>query len=348
MSEKKKKGLSSAELSSFCGQVALILEAGLPLYDGMETLAAADAGSEHADMFAAASRGVTEHGSLYEALKEDGRWPSYLVEMAGVGERTGQMERVMRGLEAYYAREDRIRSALSGAVTYPLVLGGMLVVIVLIMLWRVLPVFNRVLESMGIGASETGSRMMRLGAAIGWVVLILVAAALIGVVVCAVLMRTQHREKVLALTEKIPAIHSLRKKLSGSRVAGVLSMMFSSGFTTDDALEMTVSVLEDREAAGKVENIRKALDEGGSFAEAVSGTELFGDLECRMIRMGSETGREDQVLDKIALLYEEQAENEISRLVSIVEPSLVALLSVVIGAVLLSVMLPMAGILSSL
>ena len=70
MSKKKQNGLSSAELSNFCGQVALILEAGLPLYDGMETLAGADKGSENADIYESASKGVTETGSLYDAIKD--------------------------------------------------------------------------------------------------------------------------------------------------------------------------------------------------------------------------------------------------------------------------------------
>ena len=101
MSKKNQNGLSSAELSNFCGQVALILEAGLPLYDGMETLAGADKGSENADIYESASKGVTETGSLYDALKEDERWPKYLVEMVGIGERSGHLEQVMRGLERY-------------------------------------------------------------------------------------------------------------------------------------------------------------------------------------------------------------------------------------------------------
>ena len=83
MPNTREKKISGAELSNFCGQVALILEAGLPLYDGMQTLAGADAKSSNADMYQAASRGVTETGSLYDALREDGRWPKYLVEMAG-------------------------------------------------------------------------------------------------------------------------------------------------------------------------------------------------------------------------------------------------------------------------
>ena len=111
---------------------------------------------------------------------------------------------------------------------------------------------------------------------------------------------------------------------------------------------MTSNVLDDQSAAQKVKDIRTKLENGSTFAEAVTSTNLFDELHNRMITMGSATGQEDQVLGKLASLYEEQVEDGITRLVAIIEPALVALLSVVIGAVLLSVMLPMAGILTSL
>ena len=248
MSKKTNNGLSAAELSNFCGQVALILEAGLPLYDGMETLAGADKGSANADIYASASKGVTETGSLYTALKDDDRWPDYLVEMVGIGERSGQLDTVMRGLETYYAREDRIRSSMVSAVTYPLVLGVMLVIIVLILLWKVLPVFRRVLSSMGVGMTESGSALMSLGVAVGWIVLALVAVTVIGVITIAVLLRTKHKEKVMNLIQKaVPSLQRLNRKLSASRVASVLSMMLSGGFPTGEALEMTAKVINDKD-----------------------------------------------------------------------------------------------------
>ena len=349
MAEKNAKGMSSAELSGFCGQVALILEAGLPLYDGMETLAEADSASAHASMYREVSRGVTQTGSLYDALKEDPRWPSYLTEMVGVGERSGELERVMRGLEEYYAREDRIRSSIVGAVTYPLVLGAMLVVIVLIMLWKVLPIFQRVLAGMGTSMTGSGGTLMRAGAALGWVRLVLVGAAVAAVMAVLVMLRTRKADAVRQWIYKVfPPIRRISRKLSASRVASVLSMMISGGFPMEEALGMTSRVLTDPEAAKKVEQVRGGMEEGKLFAEALGETGLFEELEERMIRMGSATGREDQVLKKVADLYEEQAEGEISQTVSIIEPTLVALLSVVIGGVLLSVMLPMAGILSTL
>ncbi len=345
----KKRALDSAELSSFCSQVALILSAGLPLYDGMETLAETTRGSEYADLYEDASKGVTETGSLYQALQRDDRWPTYLVEMVGIGEQTGQLEKVMNGLSDYYAREDRIRSSVIGAITYPMVLGVMLVLIIAIMLWKVLPVFQRVLNSMGAEMSASGSALMRLGSTIGWVVLALVAVIVLAVLVGAALMKTSARDSVLGFVRKLfPPVRNLSMKLASSRVASVLSMMLSSGFPTNEAFRLLPSVLSDDEASDKVEGIRRELDSGAAFADAISHSKLFDGLHDRMIRMGVAAGREDQVMGKIADLYEEQVEDGIARLVAIIEPTLIVLLAIVIGAVLLSVMLPMAGILSSM
>ncbi len=349
MSKQGNKGISSGELSSFCSQVGLILSAGLPLYDGMETLAETSRGAENADAYEALSRGVNETGSLYEALKRDDRWPSYLVEMVGIGEQTGQLEQVMNGLSEYYDRENRIRSSVVGAVTYPLVLGIMLVLIIIIMLWKVLPVFRRVLNSMGVEMAGTGKTLMSVGTTIGWIVLAVIGVIVLCVVVGALLMKTSARGKVLGVVKKLfPPIRRLSMKLSSSRVASVLSMMLSSGFPTGEAFRLMPSVLSDDEAAEKVRGIRQELDNGEAFADAVSHSKLFDGLQDRMIRMGVAAGREDQVMAKIAGQYEEQVEEGISQMVAIIEPTLIALLSVVIGAILLSVMLPMAGILSSM
>ena len=349
MAGKVKKGLDSAEISSFCSQVALILSAGLPLYDGMETLARTTEGTEYAELYKNASQCVIETGSLYEALKRDERWPGYMVEMTGIGEQTGQLESVMNGLSEYYAREDRIRSSIIGAITYPLVLGVMLVLIITIMLWRVMPVFQRVLNSMGAELSASGSVMTRVGSTIGWVVLALVAVMIVAVVAGALLARTSARGRVLRLVRRLfPPVRALSMKLATARVASVLAMMMRSGFPTGEAFRLLPAVVADSDAYEQVQGIHRELEEGVAFADALAHSRLFGGLHERMIRMGVVAGREDQVMARIAQLYEEQVEESIAQLVAVIEPTLIALLAVVIGAVLLSVMLPMAGILSSM
>ena len=344
-----KQKASAQEISGFCSQVGLILDAGLPLYDGMETLAEAAADSEYADKYKEVSRVVNETGSLSEALKESGDWPDYLVEMTGIGEQTGQLERVMNGLADYYDRESRIRNAIVSAVTYPLVLGVMVVLIVLIMIWRVLPVFRRVLNSMGMEMTGAGRVLLNAGSAIGWIVLVIVGVVILLVIIGALMMRGSGRDTVMGIVMKLfPGIRKISQKLNASRVAAVLSKMLGSGFPTAEAFRLIPSILTDEETKEKVEGIRSKMDEGEGFADAVSQSALFDGLHDRMLRMGVAAGREEQVLDKIAGIYEEEAEQGIGRMVSIIEPTLIAVLAVVIGAILLSVMLPMVGILSSM
>ena len=346
---KVSKKISSLELSSFCAEVALMLGSGMALYDGMEALAQTYQSSASADLYQSVSRELTMSGSLYEALKTDGRWPKYLVEMAGIGERTGRLEEVMNGLAEYYEREGRIRRAIVSAVTYPVVLGVMMLLIVMVMILNVMPVFRRVLGSMGVAMTASGSLMMNIGTGIGWTVFAIVVAIVIAVVVCLVLMQTGKRDAVLSkLRSVFIPIKNLSRKLAASRVASVLSMMLSGGFPLEEALELVPSVLSDRVAELEVKKISDKMSDGTGFADALTGSNLFDEMYNRMIRMGVAAGRSDQVMDRIAKVYEEQVEDDIAGLVSIIEPSLVALLSIVIGAILLSVMLPMAGIISSI
>ena len=128
----------------------------------------------------------------------------------------------------------------------------------------------------------------------------------------------------------------------------MLGMMFSGGFPIETALDMSANALDDQESISKVRGIKAKMEGGESFADAVAGSRLFSDFYNRVLKIGSASGHEPQALTRIAEVYEEQVEDDLSRLISLIEPVLVALLSIVIGAILLSMMLPMAGVMSSL
>ena len=349
MAETKIRRIAAEELSSFCSEVAMMLSSGMQLYDGMEALAETYAETDRAGLYQTASEGMTRTGSLYEALQGDDRWPTHLVEMVGIGERTGRLEEVMNGLAQYYDREARIRAAVVSAITYPMVLGIMLVLIVVIMIVMVLPVFRRVMNSMGVVLTSSGAAMTNIGTTVGWVILALVGAVVIAVITILILLKTKHRQGVLQFLRKaFPPIRRISNKLAASRVFSVLSMMLSGGFPLDEALSMVPPVLTDMQAIDKVETIRKDMDSGRPFADALADSGLADEVHSRMIRIAISAGQEDQVMAKIAGIYESEVEDSISGLVSVIEPSLVAMLCIVIGAILLSVMLPMAGIITSL
>ena len=306
--EKSSLLLNSEELSVFCDQIALMLESGMTLKDGVDMLAE-DEEQQAARVrpYALMRETVEETGSLYIAMKErESEWPHYMIEMVGIGEETGRLEDIMRSLSSYYTREGRIRDAAASAVTYPLVLGVMMVVIIAVLLWRVMPVFRRVLGSLGVDPNGASMRLMNVGAIAGWIVLGIIVVMLIAVVTVVVLMRTGKRDQVMAF------------------------------------------LLEDEESISRVQAIRQRMDHGDSFADAVSSSKLFSDFYNRILKIGAASGHEPQVMTRIAEVYEEQVEDDLSRLISLIEPVLVALLSIVIGAILLSMMLPMAGVMSSL
>ncbi len=348
--KKKKRIMSSEELSSFCDQIALMLSSGMTLRDGIEMLAE-DEMKEKTKVhpYTNLYKVVDETGSLYVAMKENEEdWPSYMIEMVDIGEQTGRLEDIMLSLSTYYQREGRIRSAAVSAITYPLVLGVMLVVIIGILLWRVLPIFRRVLESLGVDSSG-GGMLMQVGTIAGWAVLALIGLVVLTAIIIAILLKTKAREKVLKFLKNLfPPVKKLTEKLSASRVAGILGLMLSSGFPMENALQMAPAALADQESIDKVNFIREEMKKDETFTDALSKSGLFADFHNRMLKVGAASGHEPQVMAKIAEIYEVQVEDGLDHLISIVEPTLVALLSVVIGAILLSVMLPMAGVLSAM
>ncbi len=349
MKKKEKSVLAPAAVSEVCLQLAFILESGMALEDGVGALADESEKDGLQPVYQALCAGLNETGSLCEAMRQSTTFPAYAVEMAGVGETTGRLEAVLRGLADYYEREARMRKAITDATVYPIALGAMLVVIVLVMLCKVLPVFRRVLGGMGVGAADAGGALITLGAWLGWIVMALVGLAVLAALGCALALRTQARERVLRLLRRVfPQLRRIEAERSAARAALALSRILSSGFGPEEAAATAASVLEDGAAAARMKDMRQALEEGEAFSDALERSGLFQPRQMRMIRAGAQAGRGAQVLEKLAADYEEAAEREIAQIVSIIEPTLIALLSIVVGGILLSVMLPMARMLTSL
>ena len=113
-------------------------------------------------------------------------------------------------------------------------------------------------------------------------------------------------------------------------------------------MELIENLFTNKRLRERVSQCRQKMDEGVAFPEAVGDTGIFEPLHCRMISVGFRAGQTDRVMSKLAALYDEEVNTQIGHLVSIIEPSLVALMSIIIGAILMSVMLPLLSIMSSI
>lgn len=344
----KRKGfLSNEELSVVCEQIALILRAGLPMHDGVEALCENYRGTRHAASFEALDNAMTETGSLYEGFRAAGVFPSYLMEMALIGEKTGELDSVMEELSAYYDREAKNRRAIQNAVLYPLLLIGMMAVLIAVLILQVFPIFEDVFR--GLGMNAAASPWMAVAIGVGKGTLIVAGVFIVLVLALLLLLRMDRTGGTRRLMFRLLSpLGRLNRRLCAGRFASTLAMMMKSGYPLEESLELIERLFDDPEMKKQVCACREEMASGKAFPEAVERIGLFDRLHCRMINVGFRAGQTDRVMSKLATLYEEETQDQISHLVSIIEPSLVALMSVIIGAILLAVMLPLLGIMGGI
>lgn len=343
----QKSILSGEELSVLCEQIALILRGGLPMHDGVEALCVSYKGSRYAACFDTLDQTVAETGSLYEGFKAAGVFPDYLMEMTLIGEKTGELDSVMEGLAQYYSNEARNRLSIRNAIFYPLLLIVMMTILIGVLIVQVLPIFNDVFASFA-GSGATGAWMnVAMGA--GKAVLIAAGAVIMLVLAALLVVRLDTTQKSRQFFARIfPPLRQLDEKMNATRFASSLAMMLRSGYPLDQSLELIQGLFPDKMMQAKMKLCCEAVQSGDSFPEAVEKLHIFQPLHCRMIAMGFKAGQTDRVMAKLAELYSDELDAQVNRLVSIIEPSLVALMSLIIGAILLAVMLPLLSVMGSI
>lgn len=343
----KSARLDADELSILCEQIALILHSGLPLHEGVEALCENYRHTRLSDRFEALNQEVLETGSLYRGIVAAGIFPRYLSEMAHIGERTGELDTVMNGLALYYRREAKIRHAIVNAVTYPIILIAIMAALIGVLVTNVLPIFEDVFRGMGMDVST--NPWMRVGIGVGKGALIVAGAGIFITLVVLILLRTDRSGKVRAfLLRYITPLRRTGDKISAGRFASVMAMMLRGGFPLDESLKLVSGVVNSADVAQKVEDCRCRMEAGAAFPDAVESLGIFETLHSRMIRVGFQAGQTDVVMQRLAEIYEDEVDDAIAHTVSIIEPSLVALMSVVIGAILLAVMLPLLSLMGGM
>ena len=282
------------------------------------------------------------------ALEDAEIFPGYLLAMTRIGERSGKLDEVMASLANYYQWEAQIKTSVKNAILYPSVLVMMLAVVIGILVISVMPVFQRVFDSLGLAAASPASAAMRIGVGVGKGMLILVGVFAVVLALVGILLRTNRRESVLALLSRvIPSVRRVNARLSTARYASALSMMLTAGYPLEDTMQLAPSVVTDERHKRQAELAQRELLAGGDFAGAIEKSKLFDPMHEKMIRFGTAAGKLDAVMEKLSGIYMGEADDAIHGVIAMIEPTLVAVLSIVIGGILLSVMLPLLSVLSA-
>ena len=335
------KPLSNPELSSFSSQLSLILRSGISALEGISIMLEDASSEEEKAILNALSENLQETGSLNEALEQTQLFPAYMIRMTRIGEETGTLDDVMAALGDHYAREDTIARTIRSAVTYPMIIISMMIVVILVLIIKVMPIFNQVFIQLGSEMSGFSRVLMDLGNTINRYSVVFIAVLAVIVIGFFAYNHTAKGAAFLrGLGSHIPAIRRMHHDIASCR--------FASGMAPEECLSLVRELNDDEAFQKELTKCEQLLENGTDFTAALHQTGIFTGVYARMASIGFKTGSLDQVMSDIAELYQEDLDNRMSNTLSILEPTLVIALSLVVGFILLSVMLPLVGIMSSI
>ncbi|MDR2615881.1 MAG: type II secretion system F family protein [Oscillospiraceae bacterium] len=337
------KQLSLSHVSSFCMSLHLAMRAGIPISEGLGMYREEETDAARREFIGVVEESVSLGERLSDALRKSGAFPAYMVDMVEVGERTGKLDDTLLSLSRYYDRQEVISKSIRGAVTYPAMLLGVLLLVLVIFVVKILPIFSDVYRQLGAQMSGLATAALLFGQWLGkyWIPIVAVVVVL---AVSAVVLRSRLKEILRGLFMG----GRLGRAMLAARFSGILTMTLASGMDSDEALTMAARLTDDKKAAAKIAACAEEAAKGTSFTQCVADTGIFPALYNRMLAIGVRTGGADTVMEEIARRTGDEASDRLEAFIGKIEPTLVIIMSLLVGLLLLSVMLPLAGIMSAI
>ena len=340
--------LSFDYLSSLCHDLYLIMKAGISFDEGLSLMAESEKDASIKEVIADINSGIEKGETVSDAFEGNGSFPVYMLNMLRIGEKTGNLDKVFKALADYYLAQKNIADAIRRAVTFPAMLFVLMLAVIGVLVVQVLPIFNEVLRQLGATMSPTALTFMKFGLAInngrfG----ILVVLIVIVVFALAAHFVPSLRQSVIGARDRFFSSTKLGIKIGAARFAAGMTMGLSSGLDLDASLEMAGDLCKGTPTGDRAEKCRGLITQGVSLADSVTQSELFDPIHCRMLAIGLKTGAAETVMEEISRQSEEKVQEDIEMAIGRIEPVFVVIMSLMVGFVLLSVMIPMMGIMST-
>jgi type IV pilus assembly protein PilC len=349
MKTKAKMGYSARELSAFCLQISILLHAAIPLDEGLSVMAEDSVWEEEKHILMQMAEEAELGVPFSKVLENTGFFPAYVIRMAKLGEETGTLDQIMESLAGYYEKEHILMKSIRNAVTYPIIMIFMLLVVLLVLFTRVMPIFENVYQQLGAEMSPVSLAATKLGGvfcAVSLVLGILLAFA------AALVWLLGRKGKKLLIAERLIQWIKRRSRMalaiSNRRFTSVLALTLHSGLELEKGMELAGQLVDNQAVEEKIRQCAKELEAGTDYYTAMKNTGLFKGFYVQMIKVGTRSGRLDRVMEEISKSYEDEADTVMEHMVSRFEPTVVAVLAVAVGLVLLSVMLPLVSVLSAI
>lgn len=351
---KKQKMLSNKELSVFCDQMSMLLKAGQTPEAGI-SLMLDDAESESAKQILLPMADVCNRGEPFPtAVKASNVFPKYAIDMIEIGNTSGKLDEVLESLANHYDREEAIAQGIRNAVTYPFLIICMMMVVILVLVMKVLPIFQQVFIQLGTEMTGFSKGLLYFGNTLTTYSALFITLLFIMVVLYLFFSKIEIGRHIFGkFLAVFPLTAGFYEKIAAGRFASGMAIMKAAGLDTDKSLDLAEQLVDNSRLIEKIQKCRQLMEgdddnEPISFSESLAKTGIFSNMYSKMVNIGFKSGAVDKVFKKIANNYDEEIDNSMTNLLSILEPSLVIILSVIVCLILLSVIMPLMGIMSSI
>ncbi len=347
---KKQWKPTKEEIGTLCLALANLYHAGIGAGDALALLAEDEPEEGLKGLLTAMSRRADDGASLAQVLRETRCFPGYVGGLIDVGEQVGKTEEALLALGRYYEARARIDRSQKEAMLYPAVLLVVLLAVVVVLLVWVLPVFNDVYAQLGSGLSGVAGGLLTLGRSLRTILPgLCVLLGLIAVLLAVLTASPALRENLLGRWHKARSDRGILRQINTARFAQALSMGLNSGLTARAAVELASGLSENAGAFhDRCSDCLTRIDGGASLACALRESGLLSGAETRLLDTGLRGGSGETVMEQIALHRMEQSEAALAARTGKIEPALVVIMTVAVGAILLSVMLPLMQIMTTI
>ena len=340
------KKVKFKELSVFSRQFATMVNSGLPILRALAILAEQTENPELARVLGVIRTDVEQGASLSGAMAKHPKvFPDLFIAMVKSGETGGSLDDVLMRLADMIEAEVRLRGKIKSAMTYPIAVVALVVLIMSAMLLFVVPQFQTIYGSLG-GSLPLPTRVLLTMSNIFkkyWFIV------LVGSFVFRFFFkRWKKTDKGRAAVDKmklrVPVFGILFQKTALSRFATTFSMLLRAGVPILQTLEIVAETVNNRVVSDAINDVQSSVREGESMAKPLSKHAVFPPMVVQMIAVGEETGQVDMMLEKVATFYEQEVEASVDALTSLIEPLLIAVIGGCVGMAVIALYMPMFNI----
>jgi type IV pilus assembly protein PilC len=342
--------VSAEDVTTMTRQLATLIVAGLPLLRALELIHKQERNLHFKEVLGMIAESVSQGNNLSEALAAHPKvFDRLFINMVKAGEAGGVLDKVLDRLAKFREKAQRIQKKVKSAMVYPGVVVSVAVVIVYILMVKVVPSFQKLLSSQKLALPPLTQLVVGISTALTdywYVTPFVIFGIYYGMKLW--LSSTKGKELFDRIIFKLPKIGGFVQIVSVSRFARTFGTLMASGVPILQAINITRDTLDNVVIANSLERVHDRVRDGEPLSIPLEQTGVFPQMVTSMIQVGEETGQLPEMLNRVADIYDEEVDNAVTALTSIIEPVLIVFLAVVVGAIVLAMFLPLIALITKM